>query len=406
MNRVVITGMGIVSSLGGNKAEVLESLKSAKSGIEFSEKYAEMGLRSHVHGSISEVDKSVVIDRKMLRFMADAAIFNAIALDEAIKQSGLSEDMVSSECTGLIMGSGGASNVNVVEAADILREKGIKRVGPYRVPRTMGSTTSACLSTLFKIKGINYSISSACSTSAHCIGNAMEQIQLGKQDVVFAGGGEELDWSTTMLFDSMGALSSKYNETPELASRAFDANRDGFVISGGGGALVLESLEHAEARGATIIAELVGYGATSDGYDMVAPSGEGAKRCMEIATSTVNGTIDYINAHGTSTPVGDIKELEAIKKVFDTTSIPLIGSTKSLSGHALGAAGVNESIYSLLMLENDFVAESVNIEALDDEAKGMPIVRETKNIKLNRILSNSFGFGGTNACLVFERFNT
>ena len=406
MNRVVITGMGIVSSLGGNKAEVLESLKSAKSGIEFSEKYAEMGLRSHVHGSISEVDTSDVIDRKMLRFMADAAIFNAIALDEAIKQSGLSEDMVSSERTGLIMGSGGASNVNVVEAADILREKGIKRVGPYRVPRTMGSTTSACLSTLFKIKGINYSISSACSTSAHCIGNAMEQIQLGKQDVVFAGGGEELDWSTTMLFDSMGALSSKYNETPELASRAFDANRDGFVISGGGGALILESLEHAEARGATIIAELVGYGATSDGYDMVAPSGEGARRCMEIATSTVNGTIDYINAHGTSTPVGDIKELEAIKKVFDTTSIPLIGSTKSLSGHALGAAGVNESIYSLLMLQNDFVTESVNIETLDDEAEGMPIVRETKNIKLNRILSNSFGFGGTNACLVFERFNT
>ena len=406
MNRVVITGMGIVSSLGGNKAEVLESLKSAKSGIEFSEKYAEMGLRSHVHGSISEVDTSDIIDRKMLRFMADAAIFNAIALDEAIKQSGLSEDMVSSERTGLIMGSGGASNVNVVEAADILRERGIKRVGPYRVPRTMGSTTSACLSTLFKIKGINYSISSACSTSAHCIGNAMEQIQLGKQDVVFAGGGEELDWSTTMLFDSMGALSSKYNETPELASRAFDANRDGFVISGGGGTLVLESLEHAEARGATIIAELVGYGATSDGYDMVAPSGEGARRCMEIATSTVNGTIDYINAHGTSTPVGDIKELEAIKKVFDTTSIPLIGSTKSLSGHALGAAGVNESIYSLLMLENDFVAESVNIETLDDEAEGMPIVRETKNIKLNRILSNSFGFGGTNACLVFERFNT
>ena len=406
MNRVVITGMGIVSSLGGNKTEVLESLKSVKTGIEFSEKYAEMGLRSHVHGSISEVDTSDVIDRKMLRFMADAAIFNAIALDEAIKQSGLSENIVSNERSGLIMGSGGASNVNVVEAADILREKGIKRVGPYRVPRTMGSTTSACLSTLFKIKGINYSISSACSTSAHCIGNAMEQIQLGKQDVVFAGGGEELDWSTTMLFDSMGALSSKYNETPGIASRPFDANRDGFVISGGGGALVLESLEHAEARGATIIAELVGYGATSDGYDMVAPSGEGAKRCMEIALSTVNGSIDYINAHGTSTPVGDVMELEAIKKVFDATSIPLIGSTKSLSGHALGAAGVNESIYSLLMLQNDFVAESVNIETLDDEAEGMPIVRETKNLKLDRILSNSFGFGGTNACLVFERFNT
>ena len=404
MKRVVVTGMGIVSSLGNNKSEVLESLKKAKSGIEFSEKYAEMGLRSHVYGSISEIDTSDVIDRKMLRFMADAAIYNAIALDEAIKQSGLSPEIVSNERTGLIMGSGGASNQNVVEAADILREKGIKRVGPYRVPRAMGSTTSACLSTLFKIKGINYSISSACSTSAHCIGNAMEQIQLGKQDVVFAGGGEELDWSLTMLFDAMGALSSKYNDTPEKASRAYDANRDGFVISGGGGALVLESLEHAEARGAHIIAELVGYGATSDGYDMVAPSGEGAKRCMELAISTVNGSIDYINAHGTSTPVGDMKELQAIKEVFNS-KIPLIGSTKSLSGHALGAAGVNESIYSLLMLENDFVAESVNIETLDEEAEGMPIVRKTTQLKLNRILSNSFGFGGTNACLVFERFN-
>ena len=405
MNRVVVTGMGIVSSLGSNKSEVLESLKSAKSGIVFSEKYSEMGLRSHVHGAIAEVDTSEVIDRKMLRFMADAAIFNAVALDEAIKQSGLSEEMISNDRTGLIMGSGGASNQNIVEAADILREKGIKRVGPYRVPRTMGSTTSACLSTLFKIKGINYSISSACSTSAHCIGNAMEQIQLGKQDVVFAGGGEELDWSLTMLFDAMGALSSKYNDSPDKASRAFDTDRDGFVISGGGGALVLESLEHAEARGATIIAELVGYGATSDGYDMVAPSGEGAKRCMEIATKGLNGPIDYINAHGTSTPVGDSKELGAIKKVFGTTSTPLIGSTKSLSGHALGAAGVNESIYSLLMLQNDFVAESVNIENLDDAAIGLPIVRKTKSVKLNRILSNSFGFGGTNACLVFERFS-
>ena len=397
--------MGIVSSLGANKIEVLNSLKTSKSGIEFSKKYAEMGLRSHVHGSVSEIDTTEVIDRKMLRFMADAAIYNAIALDEAIKQSGLTEEMISNERSGLIMGSGGASNINVVEAADILRERGIKRVGPYRVPRTMGSTTSACLSTLFKIKGVNYSISSACSTSAHCIGNAMEQIQLGKQDVVFAGGGEELDWSTSMLFDSMGALSSKYNDAPEAASRAFDANRDGFVISGGGGALVLESLDHAGARGATIIAELVGYGATSDGYDMVAPSGEGAKRCMEIATSTINGSIDYINAHGTSTPVGDVKELQAIKKVFSNSELPLIGSTKSLSGHALGAAGVNESIYSLLMLQNDFVAESVNIEILDEEAKGMPIVREIKDIKLNRVLSNSFGFGGTNACLVFERFN-
>ena len=405
MNRVVVTGMGIVSSLGVNKSEVLESLKSAKSGIEFSEKYSEMGLRSRVHGSIPEIDTSDVIDRKMLRFMADAAIYNAVALDEAIKESGLSQDMVSHERTGLIMGSGGASNQNIVESADILRERGIKRVGPYRVPRTMGSTTSACLSTLFKIKGINYSISSACSTSAHCIGNAMEQIQLGKQDVVFAGGGEELDWSLTMLFDAMGALSSKYNESPNKASRAFDADRDGFVISGGGGALVLESLDHAQARGANIIAELVGYGATSDGYDMVAPSGEGAKRCMEIAIKDLNGPIDYINAHGTSTPVGDVKELGAIKEVFSDDTIPLIGSTKSLSGHALGAAGVNESIYSLLMLQNDFVVESVNIENLDDEATGMPIVRETKNIKLNRILSNSFGFGGTNACLVFEKFS-
>ena len=404
MNRVVVTGMGIVSSLGANKLEVLESLKSAKSGIAFSEKYKEMGLRSHVHGSIPEIDTSEIIDRKMLRFMADAAIYNAVALDEAIKESGLSPEMISHERTGLIMGSGGASNQNVVESADILRERGIKRVGPYRVPRAMGSTTSACLSTLFKIKGINYSISSACSTSAHCIGNAMEQIQLGKQDVVFAGGGEELDWSLTMLFDAMGALSSKYNDSPSQASRAFDADRDGFVISGGGGALVLESLDHAQARGAKIIAELVGYGATSDGYDMVAPSGEGAKRCMEIATASVNGAIDYINAHGTSTPVGDVKELGAIKEVFGD-NIPLIGSTKSLSGHALGAAGVNESIYSLLMLQNNFVAESVNIENLDIEATGMPIVRETKDVKLSRVLSNSFGFGGTNACLVFEKFS-
>ncbi len=403
MNRVVVTGMGIVCSLGNNKSEVLKSLKEAKSGIKYCEKYAEMGLRSHVHGSIAEVNTSDIIDRKMLRFMADAAIYNAVALDEAIKHANLSPEIISNNRTGLIMGSGGASNQNVVESADILRSKGIKRVGPYRVPRAMGSTTSACLSTLFQIKGINYSISSACSTSAHCIGNAMEQIQLGKQDVVFAGGGEELDWSLTMLFDAMGALSSKYNDTPEKASRAYDADRDGFVISGGGGALVLESLEHAEARGAHIIAELVGYGATSDGHDMVAPSGEGAKRCMEIATADVNGPIDYINAHGTSTPVGDMKELQAIKEVFKD-NIPLIGSTKSLSGHALGAAGVNESIYSLLMLQNDFVVESVNIETLDEEAINMPIVRKNQDIQLKRILSNSFGFGGTNACLVFERF--
>ena len=403
MQRVVVTGMGIVSSLGTNCDEVLESLKTAKSGIKFDESYEEMGLRSHVSGQIPEFDSSEVIDRKMKRFMADAAIYSAVALDEAIKQSGLTKEQVSNPRTGLIMGSGGASNQNVVEAADILREKGIKRVGPYRVPRTMGSTTSACLSTMYEIKGINYSISSACSTSAHCIGNAMEQIQMGKQDVVFAGGGEELDWSLTMLFDAMGALSSKYNETPDKASRAYDADRDGFVISGGGGAVVLESLEHAQARGATILAELTGYGATSDGYDMVAPSGEGAKRCMELAISTVDGPIDYINAHGTSTPVGDVKELGAIKELFGD-NIPNIGSTKSLSGHALGAAGVNEAIYSLLMLQNDFMAESVNVETLDEAAEGMPIVTATTVQSLNRIMSNSFGFGGTNACLVFEKF--
>jgi len=403
MKRVVITGMGIVSSLGSNKEEVLKSLKNSTSGIEFSQDYADLGLRSHVQGSIPEIDIDSVIDRKMKRFMADAAIYNAIALDEAIKQSGLTKEIVSNPRTGLIMGSGGASNQNVVESADILRDKGIKRVGPYRVPRTMGSTTSACLSTMFEIKGVNYSISSACSTSAHCIGNAMEQIQLGKQDVVFAGGGEELDWSLTLLFDAMGALSSKYNDRPTMASRAFDADRDGFVISGGGGALVLESLDHALERGANIIAEITGYGATSDGYDMVAPSGEGAKRCMELATSNIEGPIDYINAHGTSTPVGDIKELEAIKSVFKE-SIPSIGSTKSLSGHALGAAGVNEAIYSLLMLQNNFMAESVNIENLDEAATGLPIVQNMTNCELNRVMSNSFGFGGTNATLVFEKF--
>jgi len=405
MKRVVVTGMGIVSSLGNNQSEVLESLKKARSGIEFSEKYAEMGLRSHVYGFISEIDTSDVIDRKMLRFMADAAIYNAIALDEAIKQSGLSPEIVSNERTGLIMGSGGASNQNVVEAADILREKGIKRVGPYRVPRAMGSTTSACLSTLFKIKGINYSISSACSTSAHCIGNAMEQIQLGKQDVVFAGGGEELDWSLTMLFDAMGALSSKYNNTPEKASRAYDANRDGFIIAGGGGALVLEEYEHAKARGAKIYAELTGYGATSDGYDMVAPSGEGAVRCMKMALKTRRNEIDYINTHGTSTPVGDITELNAIKEAFQN-KIPKISSTKSLTGHPLGAASVHEAIYSLIMMKNNFIAASANIKDMDDGAKSFPIVTKVeKNVSLNTIMSNSFGFGGTNSTLVFEKLN-
>ncbi len=404
MKRVVITGMGIVCSLGNNKSEVLDALKNGRSGIEFSQKYQELGLRSHVYGSIKAVDTSEIIDRKMMRFMADAAIYNAVALDEAIKQANLTPAQISNPRTGLIMGSGGASNKNIVQAADILREKGIKRVGPYRVPRTMGSTTSACLSTLFKIKGINYSISSACSTSAHCIGNAMEQIQLGKQDMVFAGGGEESDWSLTMLFDAMGALSSNYNDNPTQASRAFDVSRDGFVISGGGGALVLESLEHAQARGATILAEITGYGATSDGYDMVAPSGEGAKRCMELAKSTVSGKIDYINAHGTSTPVGDVKELGAIKAVFGENA-PIIGSTKSLTGHALGAAGVNESIYSLLMLAHGFLAPSVNIEQLDEAAQGLDIVQETRELEFNRVMSNSFGFGGTNACLVFEKFS-
>lgn len=401
MKRVVITGMGIVSSLGANKSEVLESLKTAKSGIKFNQSYADLGMRSNVSGDVAKIDTSI-IDRKTMRFMGDAAIYSALALDEAIKQSGLNEKQISNPRTGLIMGSGGASNANIVEAADILREKGIKRVGPYRVTRSMGSTTSACLSTMFKIKGINYSISSACSTSSHCIGSAMEQIQLGKQDVMFAGGGEELDWSLTMLFDAMGALSSKYNATPELASRAYDADRDGFVISGGGGALVIESLEHAQNRSATILAEITGYAATSDGYHMVLPSGEGAKRCMEIAIST-SSKIDYINAHGTSTPAGDGPELKAIKEVFGN-NIPFIGSTKSLSGHALGAAGVNEAIYSLLMLENGFMTESVNIKNLDENAKGMPIVRKTTKQKLNCVMSNSFGFGGTNACLVFENF--
>ncbi len=403
MHRVVVTGMGVVSSLGANCTEVLNSLKTSKSGIKFNETQENIGLRSHLSGTISEINSDEIIDRKMKRFMADAAIYNAVALDEAIKQSGLTKVQISNERTGLIMGSGGASNQNIVEATDILRKKGIKRVGPYRVPRTMGSTTSACLSTLFKIKGINYSISSACSTSAHCIGNAMEQIQMGKQDVVFAGGGEELDWSLTMLFDAMGALSSKYNKFPEQASRAFDKGRDGFIISGGGGALTLESLEYAQARGATILAELTGYGATSDGYDMVVPSGDGAKRCMEIAISTVNGPINYINAHGTSTPIGDIKELNAIKEVFGD-NIPNISSTKSLSGHALGAAGVNESIYSLLMLQNNFMTKSVNINILDEAAKGMPIIQTTIKQTFNRVMSNSFGFGGTNACLVFEKF--
>lgn len=403
MRRVVVTGLGIVSSIGNNQEEVTESLRAGRSGIAYSEKYAELGFRSHVHGAI-DIDIEALIDRKLRRFMGDAAAYNYIAMQQAIDDAGLEEQQVSNPRAGLIVGSGGASHANTVAAADILRQKGIRRVGPYMVPKTMGSTTSANLATAFKIKGVNYSISSACSTSAHCIGNAMEQIQLGKQDLVFAGGGEELGWESSVMFDAMGALSSKYNETPERASRAYDAERDGFVISGGGGVLVLEALEHAQARGARIYAELVGYGATSDGFDMVQPSGEGAVRCMRLALEGVAGRVDYINAHGTSTPAGDVKELEAVREVFGD-DMPAISSTKSLTGHALGAAGVNEAIYSLLMMQHDFLCASANIETLDPAAEGMPILRERKdNAGAELMLSNSFGFGGTNACLVFKRF--
>ncbi|MEH6625092.1 MAG: beta-ketoacyl-ACP synthase I [Motiliproteus sp.] len=404
MRRVVVTGIGITSCLGCDQETVLESLKLGRSGISFQEEYKEMGFRSQVAGSI-DIDIESLIDRKLRRFMGDAAAYAYIAMDQAIKDSGLTEEQVSNVRTGLIAGSGGASSANIVEAADVLREKGMRRVGPYRVTRTMGSTVSACLATPFKIKGVNYSITSACSTSAHCIGNAMELIQLGKQDVIFAGGGEELHWSLSVLFDAMGALSSKYNDTPEKASRAYDANRDGFVIAGGGGMLVVEELEHAKARGAKIYAELVGYGATSDGYDMVSPSGEGAVRCMQQAMSTVDGPIDYVNAHGTSTPAGDMQELKAVKQVFGD-NIPTVTSTKSLSGHSLGAAGVQEAIYSLLMQQNNFIAASANIENLDPEAEGMPIGRELQeDVKMERVMSNSFGFGGTNASLIFQRYH-
>jgi len=403
MRRVVITGMGIVSSLGNNKTEVLDSLQQGKSGISFQEDYKDLGFRSHIAGSI-DIDFKELIDRKVLRFMGSAAAYAYISMQQAIEDAGLTEEQVSNIRTGLIAGSGGASSANQVEAADILREKGLKRVGPYRVTQTMGSTVSACLATPFKIKGVNYSISSACATSAHCIGTAMEQIQLNKQDVVFAGGGEELHWSLSCLFDAMGALSTKYNETPDKASRAYDADRDGFVIAGGGGMLVIEELEHAKARGAKIYAELVGYGATSDGYDMVAPSGEGGMRCMQQALSTVDGPVDYINAHGTSTPVGDLSELRAVKDAFGD-DIPAISSTKSLSGHSLGAAGVQEAIYTLLMQENNFICASANVENLDPEATGMPIVTERRdNCDLQRVMSNSFGFGGTNASLVFQKY--
>ena len=404
MRRVVVTGMGIVSCLGNDKETVLDSLKQGRSGIKFQEEYKELGFRSHVAGSI-DIDLEALIDRKLRRFMGNAAAYSYLAMDQAIKDAQLSDDQVSNVRTGLIAGSGGASSADIVESADILRDKGVRRVGPYRVTRTMGSTVSACLATPFKIKGINYSITSACATSAHCIGNAMEQIQMGKQDIVFAGGGEELHWSLTVMFDAMGALSSKYNETPEKASRAYDANRDGFVIAGGAGMLVLEELEHAKARGAKIYGELVGYGATSDGYDMVAPSGEGAMRCMQQAMSTVDGKIDYINSHGTSTPAGDMQELKAMKNTFGA-DMPPVSSTKSLTGHSLGATGAQEAIYSLLMMENDFICASANIDELDAEAEGMPIVTVRKdNVKLDRVMSNSFGFGGTNSTLVFQRYN-
>ncbi len=403
MRRVVVTGIGIVSSIGTNAAEVLASLREGRSGIEASEEYRELGFRSQVHGPV-RVNTAELIDRKVLRFMGDAAAYNYLAMQQAIADAGLSQAEVSNERSGLIVGSGGASSSNQVEAVDLLRAKGVRKVGPYMVTRTMGSTTSACLATPFGIKGVNYSISSACATSAHCIGNGTELIQWGKQDIVFAGGGEELHPYLSVLFDAMGALSSKYNDTPSRASRAYDLDRDGFVIAGGGGVVVLEALEHALARGAKIYAEVVGYGATSDGYDMVAPSGEGAVRCMRQALATVDTPVDYLNTHGTSTPLGDTKELEAVREVFGSR-MPHISSTKSLTGHALGAAGVNEAIYSLLMLEHDFVCASANIETLDPAAEGMPIARQRiDNAGLVTVMSNSFGFGGTNASLVLRKY--
>jgi len=407
MRRVVVTGMGIVSSLGNNKSEVLASLREGRSGITFQPEYAEHGLRSQVAGSVRNLDIESLIDRKILRFMANGHAYAWIAMQEAIADANLPEELVSNLRTGLIVGQGGASHESIVEGVDTLREKGVRRVGPYMVTKSMASGISAVLATYAKIKGINYAISSACATSAHCIGAGVEQIQLGKQDIVFAGGGEEEHWSLSFMFDGMGALSSKYNETPDKASRTYDANRDGFVIAGGGGIVVLEEYEHAKKRGAKIYAEVVGYGATSDGYDMVAPSGEGAQRCMELALQGVEGDVDYINTHGTSTPVGDTKELEAIRAVFEDGAhgkIPAIASTKSLSGHALGAAGVNEAIYTLLMMENNFIAASANIETLDPTAEGLPIVQKRiDNANVQTAMSNSFGFGGTNATLTFSR---
>ena len=402
MRRVVVTGIGIVSSIGNNKAEVVDSLRQGRSGIEYCDEYRERGFRCHVHGPV-KLDLGSVIDRKALRFMGDGAAFNFVAMEEAIDDAGLTEKEISNERTGLIMGSGGPSTRNMLDAFDTARNKSPKRVGPYMVPRVMSSTTSATLSTWFHIKGLSYSISSACSTSAHCIGNGAELIQMGKQDIVFAGGGEEVHWTMTVLFDAIPALSSNFNDRPTEASRPYDKDRDGFVISGGGGVVVLEELEHAKARGAKIYGELVGYAATSDGVDMVQPSGEGAMRCMKMAMQDLDLPIDYINTHGTSTPIGDLRELEAIRQAFGNY-MPQIGSTKSLTGHAQGAAGVSEAVYSLLMMENRFIAASANINELDSEAEGMPITRELQEeVDVNCVMSNSFGFGGTNASLVFKR---
>ena len=400
MRRVVVTGMGVVSSLGNNIAEVTDSLKNGKSGIEFCEDYADLGMRSQIAGRV-HIDTTELIERKKLRFMGDAAAFSYIAMQQAIEDAGLDLEQIKSPQVGLITGSGGGSPANNVLAAEIAKNKAVKRVGPYAVPKTMGSTTSACLSTLFGIQGTSYSISSACSTSAHCIGHAADLIRGGRHHTVFAGGGEEEHWTMSILFDAMGAMSSKYNDTPTQASRTYDVNRDGFVIAGGGGILVLEDYDHAIARGANIVAELVGFGATSDGFDMVAPSGEGAIRCMQQAMETVDGDIDYINTHGTSTPVGDVKELEAIKATFKN-KIPYISATKSLSGHALGAAGVHEAIYSLIMMKEKFLAASANIEELDPAAIDVPILVESAQQEVRTIMSNSFGFGGTNATLVFQ----
>ena len=403
MQKVVVTGFGIVSSLGNNIEEVTNSLKTLSSGIILNEINKEMGLRSFISGSIKNLDLKEKIDRKLYRFMGDAAAYAYISTEQAIKDANLSLDELSNDRTGIIMGSGGASSEDTIDSADILRSKGLKRIGPYRVTKAMGSTVSACLATSFGIKGVNYSISSACSTSAHCIGAGMEQIQLGKQDIVIAGGGEAEHWGTTSLFDAMGALSTKYNEEPKKASRAFDQHRDGFVIAGGGGTLILEAEEHALKRGAHIYAELSGYAATSDGQDMVSPSGEGARKCMQLALDMCgNKKIDYINAHGTSTPAGDLTELQAIKSVFKK-DIPAISSTKSLSGHSLGAAGVHEAIYCLIMIKEGFLVGSINIDNIAEGAEDFPIIQENKELEVKRVLSNSFGFGGTNASLIFEK---